>query len=127
MKMQEAQALADIPLEETIVSESSEDEDQLDQTGKDSIDYDEEMDKEQEQMDRKEVEKQIKQTEMKIKRARYASQGRVSSNQNPQSAASEQKVYGGGQPIVAPNGEEDANKKKNTASKICQAGVVEPP
>ena len=66
MKMQEAQALAEIPLEETLVSESSsgkgddDDDEDEDEDGEETPnEYDEEKDKE-------EVERQIK-------KARYAS------------------------------------------------------
>ena len=65
MKMQEAQALAEIPLEETLVSESSSDNDKNkdDDSDGDSTPRDDEYDEEQ---DKAEVERQIK-------RARYAS------------------------------------------------------
>ena len=65
MKMQEAQALAEMPLEETLISESSSEKDETEQD--DDADSSP-RDHEQEEEDRAEVERQIK-------KARYASQG----------------------------------------------------
>ena len=66
MKMQEAQALAEIPLEETLISESSSSDNEKDAAeGSDEDHSGQEYDEEQ---DRAEVEAQIK-------KARYASQG----------------------------------------------------
>ena len=80
--------MAEVPLEETLISESS--------SGSDSKDDDDEGDStprdyDQEEEDKAEVERQIK-------RARYASQG-----PGKQAIASNGKVYGGGQPIVPPS------------------------
>lgn len=89
MKMQEAQALAEMPLEETLISESSSEKDDAEQDEDgDSTPRDNEQDEE----DRAEVERQIK-------KARYASQGPKKAAENSKSAG---KVYGGGQPIVPP-------------------------
>lgn len=90
MKMQEAQALAEIPLEETLISESSSDDKSRgdDDSGGDSTP----RNSDQEEEDKAEVERQIK-------KSRYASQGPTKAKREKASA----KVYGGGQPIVPPS------------------------
>mmetsp|Transcript_23885 Transcript_23885/g.32004 ORF Transcript_23885/g.32004 Transcript_23885/m.32004 type:complete len:207 (-) Transcript_23885:167-787(-) len=81
MKMQEAQALAEMPLEETLISETSSEKDYNEEDDGDSTP----RDHTQEEEDKAEVERQIK-------KARYASQG-------PKKAANQKsagKVYGQG-------------------------------
>ena len=105
MKMQEAQALAEIPLEETLQSDSSSDKDPKNTEDEDDdslSEYDEEQDKAT--------------VEMQIKRARYASQGRprAATAGTPAAQKTETKVYGRGQPIVVPA--ENATGKDSAAT-----------
>ena len=109
MKMQEAQALAEIPLEETLISESSSDKDEPNNDGEVIDDYDEEEDK-------AEVARQINLS----KRAKYASSN--PGDKKAQKAKAEpQKVFGGGQPIIPPTLSETGQveqKKKTGFTKI---------
>lgn len=77
MKMQEAQALAEIPLEETLISESSSEKDPNDDDDEDDSPSDNEYDEEKDKAT----------VEMQIKRARYASQGRPKKGASAASAS----------------------------------------